>query len=285
MKYTKHILAILIISIALAGTIEGKDLLRKPYTGPWVDVKENVTLNTTLPAVPDEVFILKVDDKNIDEPKYRKISENILGIKNPDKKEVKISKRGQMKFSTGKEWNNKYSKNEMVDEQQAKVKAGGYINKLADEDLLAKDMVDLSKLKVEYDEIFVYQDGKKESFVSNQHINAPLSYDGISLHGGGAKVRVYLTKDGEMAGLLNSVGKLKPDKKVAIITPEKAIDILKEEGYKDITINSIELAYEVPPAEENADNIYPVYVFKGVMHNTASGEEISFYTTIPAIKK
>ena len=283
MKYTKHILAILLISVASAGIIAAQDVMRTEYTGPWVEVKDNVELKTALPVVPEEVFILKADDKDINEVKINKIAENILGIKNVENKDVKISKRGQMKYSTGNEWKNKYAKNEMLDEQQAKARAIGYINKLADEDLLARNMVDPSKLKVEYDEIYVYKDGKKESFVTNQHINMPVTYEGIPLHGGGAKIRVYLTKDGEMAGLLNGIGKLKPDKKVAIITPEEAIDLLKEKGYRDITIDSMELAYEVQTLEENDDLVYPAYIFKGVMH--ASGEDLGFYTNVPAVKK
>ncbi len=56
---------------------------------------------------------------------------------------------------------------------------------------------------------------------------------------------------------------------------------MKEKGYKNITMSSIELVYEVPPPGKNADFIYPAYVFKGVMH-TAFGDDIGFYTSVPA---
>lgn len=283
MKYTKYILAVLFICILSIGIIGATDKMRGEYQVSSLPVKEQVVLRTALPDVPDKVFILSIEDKEINETKAKRISEKVIGS-NKTNKSLKLFGKGQMKYSTGKEWTDNFTKKELLNEEQAKTKALGYIKKLAKEDLIDNNMVNSSKLEVVYDETFVVKDGKTESFVTNQHINMPLSVDGIPLHGGGAKVRVYLVKGGEMAGLTNGVGKLKKDKQVPIITPDEAINSLKENGYKNMTIDSLELAYEVLPPEENESFVYPVYVFKGLSHGP-EGDNVSFYTNVPAVRK
>ena len=287
MKYSKYILAVLFICIVSIGIIEANDNMRGEDQGsslPLNSVTEKVVLRTALPDVPDKVFILNIEDKEIDVEKAQKIADRIIGKNKTNNKSMKMFSKGQMKYSTGKEWSNNFSKKDLLDEEKAKTKALGYIKKLAKEDLIDTDMVNSSNLEVVYDETFVVKDGKNESYLSNQHINMPVSVDGIPLHGGGAKVRVYLLKDGEMAGLTNGVGKLKKDKQVPIITPEEAIDLLKEKGYLNMTIDSMELAYEVLPPEDNESFVYPAYVFKGVSHSPDGGD-VNFYTNVPATRK
>lgn len=283
MKYSKYILAVLFIGIASIGIIGANDMMRGEIQVPLPQVIEKVELKAALPDVPDKVFILSIEDKQLDDVKAKKIAERVIG-NNKTNKSLKLFSKGQMKYSTGKEWTNNFTKKELLNEEQAKTKALGYIKKLAKEDLIDSNMVNSSSLEVVYDETFVIKDGKSESFVTNQHINMPLSVDGIPLHGGGAKVRVYLVKGGEMAGLTNGVGKLKKDKQVPIITPDEAIDALKENGYKNMTIDSLELAYEVLPPEENESFVYPAYIFKGVLHGP-EGDNVSFYTNVPAVRK
>ncbi len=299
MNYIKYIMAALIISILAAGIISANDVLRGEYTGPFAEVKENVQINTKLPDVPAQVSVLKVNGKNFDEVQAKKLVEIALDIKAqeskklPDNKGIALKDNekvvilyegGQMKFSSGKELDNKFMKSEMLDDQAAKNKALGHIRKLAELDMLDVSAVDTSKMVVEYDEEYISYDGKIEKFILNQHVNVETSYDGMPLRGPGAKIRTYFGKNGELLGILNGVGKPVADKKVPVISPEKAIELLKERGYRDVTIDSIEFAYDVPPTSENAEFIYPVYLFQGKSH-TVYGEDVPFYTSVPAVAK
>jgi len=297
MNYIKYIISALIISVLAAGIISANDVIRGEYTGPVAEVKENVQINAKLPDVPDQVAVLKVKAKKVDEVQNKKTVEKVLDIKPKESKKLPNGKGfafkdnenvailyegGQMKFSSGKELDNKFMKSEMLDEQAAKNKASGHIKKLTEQDMLDVSAADTSKMNVEYDEVYVSNNGKIEKFFLNQHVNVETSFDGIPLRGPGAKIRTYFGKNGEMLGLLNGVGKPVADKKVNVISPEKAIELLKEKGYKDITIDSIEFAYEVPPISESAGFIYPVYIFQGKSH-TPYGEDLLFYTSVPAV--
>lgn len=300
MKY-KYILAILLVSVMVVGAVAVSERNGKiPDIGSWVKVKDNVELKTRLPDVPKEVPILKIDNKNLDERGSSNIAEKVLGIKNTEIKsdntrsvlgnkndeetEITVYKRGQLKYSTGNEWKNMYTKDEMVSEKQAKDIAAGYIKKLVDADIINKDMADTSKLEVVDDEIVAYniKDGSTKTFASNRHVNLDLSYKGIPLSGAGAKVRIYTGKSGDVVGLLNSVGKLVPDKKVPIITPQEAIEKIKKDGYRDITIESIRLVYDVKSPEENADYAEPVWDIQGQTH-TPNGDA-GFALIVPATK-
>lgn len=280
----------LLISMTIVGAVavaERNGII--PDKSTWVKVKDNVVLDTRLPDVPKEVSILKIENKNLDERGSGNIAEKILGVKNKEIKsdntrsvladkdneelEVTVYRKGQLKYSTGNEWKNMYKKEEMVSEKQAKDIASGYIKKLVDADLISKDMADTSRLEVVDDEIIGYntKDGSTKTFASNRHVNLGLSYKDIPLDGPGAKVRIYMGKSGEVVGLLNSVGKLVPDKKVAIITPKEAIEKIKKDGYRDITITSIELIYDVKSPEDNVNYVKPAYNIQGSMH-TSNGD-------------
>lgn len=274
-----------------------------PDKSTWVKVKDNVVLDTRLPDVPKEVPILKIENKNLDERGSGNIAEKVLGVKNTENTEIKsdntrsvlgdksneetevtIYRKGQLKYSTGNEWKNMYTKEEMVSEKQAKDIASEYVKKLVDADLISKDMADTSRLEVVDDEVIGYntKDGSTKTFASNRHVNLDLSYKGIPLNGPGAKVRIYTGKSGEVIGLLNSVGKLVPDKKVSIITPKEAIEKIKKDGYRDVTITSIKLIYNVKSPEENADYVEPAYDIQGSMH-TPNGDA-GFALIVPAAK-
>lgn len=299
----KYVLAILLIGMAAMGALAVANEIRDgKYTEPWVKVKDNVEIKARLPDVPKEIPLLKVDDKNVDQGRSKGIVEGILEVKNlgeiksDDTKaamsvkdntdaEITIYKKGQLKYFTGKQWDEMYKKEELPSDKEAKDTAAGLVKKLIDEDLLNKDTVDVTKSEVAYDETCrapVGQPDKVECFVSNKHVNVDLSYEGISLYGAGAKVRVYLGKNGELLGFMNSVGKVVPDKKVSIITPKDAIDKLKDKGYKDITIDSIRLVYDVKSPEDGVGLIEPVYDIQGKQHTIA--EDVSFAIMIPARK-
>lgn len=318
MKYIKYILALFligttIISIAMADEIR-RETLPGEETREIKDVEEikdagyteNIVIKTALPKVPSEVFALKIEDKNIDTQRSKKIAKDILGLdiitknmedkklengrgislvdKNNGEAEITIYERGQLRYLSGKEWNEKYKPNDMQDESKAKDKALGYINKLVGEDLFTKSMVDSSKLEVVYDEIYTYdsRNGNTERYVSNQHVNMETSYNGIPLRGAGAKVRVYFDKDGTVTGILNFVGKIKSDKKISVMTPQQVIDKLKADGYRNMDIESMDFVYYVPPVYQDVNYIYPAYDING--KTRTRGSDVKFAMMIPATK-
>lgn len=264
-------------------------------------VKDNVQIKTTLPTVSNDVFILRtVESTNFGHSS--ELAEKILGTKNlkdfgsdntksvlrdrdDSEIEVTIYKGGQLEYSTGKEWSNTYKKEEFLSEKQAKDAAKGIVQKLIDADTLNKDMVDISKSEIVNDEMCAYdtKNGKIDCKATNQHVNIPISYKGIKIDGPGGKVRTYFSKGGEMVGLINSVGKLVVDEKVSIITPKDAIEKLKQDGYRDIDITTMELVYEAKSPEESTGTIEPSYKIEGVQH-TPSGDDIRFGMFIPAKK-
>lgn len=300
----KKILAILFIGMVLTGAVAVANEVRNgKYTGPKYDQKDNVQIKADLPKVPKEVTLLKVEDKNIGQRGSGNVAEKALGVKNlketgsdntksvlNDKDnndvEVTVYKGGQIKYSTGKELSGMYKKEELLSEKQAKDVAKGFVQRLVDADLLNKDTIgDVSKSEVVNDETCRYnlKDGKTECYASNQHVNVPLSYNGIKIDGGGGKVRTYLGKGGEVVGLMNSVGKLVPNKKVSVISVDDAIKKLKKDGYKDITIEKMEFVYELRSPEDGDGFARPAYKIEGVQH-TPHGEDLKFGVFIPATK-
>lgn len=301
MRY-KYILGILLVCMAVisAAAIAERDG-KLPDKKSWVKVKDNIELKTALPVVPSEVAILRIDNKNLDEKAALDIAEKVLGVKttkiksdkdkialgNKDDEETEITiyKKGQLKYSTGKEWKKIYKKEEVQSEKQAKDIAAGYIKKLADADLINKEISDSPIMEVVDDEIIAYNEKDKTAatFVSNRHVNLYLSHDGIPLSGAGAKVRLYTGKNGEVLGLLNSIGKWIPGKKVQLKTPDEAIEEMKTDGYRDVTIEIMRLVYNVKSPEDNVEDIQPAYDIRGYMH-AYNGEGPHFALIVPAVK-
>ncbi|MCX9010682.1 MAG: hypothetical protein OIN66_06115 [Candidatus Methanoperedens sp.] len=247
-----------------------------------------------LPDVPSEIFTLIPVDQGISKEHAQQITERVLGIKGEaadkgnawhiknDTKEIIIYKHGAIKYIDEAETFEKmHNVSEMPGEKEASATAQGIFHKLADEGLLQRELIPAS-LKIEDDEGRIYKNGTIESFLLNRHVNAPLSYNGVPLDGAGAKLRIYLSKNGEVTGLLNFVGKLEPDKKVSVLTPSEAIETLKARGYRNVTVESFEFVYEVPPPSETK-SIIPVYIFKGKMFGK-DGSVAGFAQVVPAIR-
>ncbi len=247
-----------------------------------------------LPNVPSEIFTLIPVDQGISKEHAQQITERILGIRGDvsdrgnawliknNTKEIVMYKTGAIRYMDESEsFGKRYKMNAMPGENEASAVAQRYFHKLADEGLMQRELIPAS-LKIEDDEERVYRNGTIESFLLNRHVNAPLSYNGVPLDGAGAKLRIYLSKNGEVTGLLNFVGKLEPDKKVSVLTPSEAIEILKSRGYRNVTIESMEFVYEVPPPSE-MKSIIPVYIFKGKMFGK-NGSVAGFAQVVPAIR-
>lgn len=247
-----------------------------------------------LPDVPAEIFTLIPVDQGISKEQAQQITERILGIRGDvsdrgnawhiknNTKEIIIYKHGAIKYIDEAEaFGKMHNVSVMPGEKEASAIAQSYFHKLADEGLLQRELIPAS-LKIEDDEGRIYKNGTIEGFLLNRHVNALLSYNGVPLDGAGAKLRIYLSKNGEVTGLLNFVGKLEPDKKVSVLTPSEAIEILKSRGYRNVTVESFEFVYEVPSPSE-MKSIIPVYIFKGKMFGK-DGSVAGFAQVVPAIR-
>jgi hypothetical protein len=254
-----------------------------------------ITVNASLPEVPEETYTLKVVDQKISKERAQQIAERLFGIRGEaldmgrawviknNSREVTVYKYGALKYLDVPEiWDSRYATDEMPGEANAKMVARGFIHRLVDEGLLQREMIPKT-LEIERDtEVIAYKNGTVESYVLNVHVNAPLFYNGTLLHGAGAKLRVYLTKGGKVAGLLSFVGRLEPDKKVAVLSPGEAMEKLKSMGYENARIESVEFVYHVAPPGEMPTSIIPAYVFKGTL--TKDGNTLRFVQVIPAVK-
>ncbi len=172
---------------------------------------------------------------------------------------------------------------EMPSKDRAMAIAKRYIQRLIEAGILDKNLLSGKLEVVEDEEVVAYRNGTKQRYVLNVHVNVPLEYNGIPLHGAGAKVRIYLSKDGKLAGILSFLGKLVPDKKVSIISKEEAIEKLRRMGYENAKIDSIELVYEVPPPHAMPTTILPAYVIKGRL-TLSDGSVVKFAKVIPAVR-
>lgn len=250
--------------------------------------------------VPEEVYVLKVVDQKISKDRAQQIAERIIGIEGEvvdrgnawsiknGTKEVTVYKYGAVKYlDDEKVWGEGYREDEMPSERDAKLKAQKFVNVLINESLIDKELLQqdiILAMKLEKDvRVIAYRNGTIQKYVSNVHVNVPLSFNGIPLHGAGGKLRVYLTKGNEVVGLLSFVGKIEPDKKVQVLSPEEAIERLKKMGYGNSKIESVQFVYDVPSPDEMPKSIIPVYIFKGTIF-AKDGSSLKFVRIVPAVK-
>jgi|Deesub1362A_J573_1020465.scaffolds.fasta_scaffold01786_3 hypothetical protein len=172
---------------------------------------------------------------------------------------------------------------EIPSEAEAKAVALKYVQKLADMGILEQSLLSPKLEVVKDEEVVAYRNGTRQRYVLNVHVNVPLEYNGIPLHGAGAKVRVYLSGDGKLAGVLSFPGKLIPDRKISIISETEAVEKLRSMGYENAEIDSVQLVYEVPPPESMPASITPAYLIKGRL-TLSDGSVVRFARVIPAAR-
>ncbi len=238
-----------------------------------------------------EVYTLKVVDQQLTREKAAHIA-RILGVDGmPYEKgnawifgDAVIYKYGGLRYlNTTLAFDTRNPPEKLPSEAEARAAAERYIQKLVDLGVLEPGMLS-TRLEVAKDEeVVAYRNGTRQRYVLNVHVNVPLEYNGIPLHGAGAKVRVYLSKNGELAGVLSFPGKLVPDRRVTIISEEEAIERLRSMGYENAEIDSVELVYEVPSPENMPAGIAPAYLIKGRMV-LSDGSVVRFAKIIPAAR-
>lgn len=130
-------------------------------------------------------------------------------------------------------------------------------------------------------------------FVTNIHVNFNLHYNNVPLWGPGAKVRVYIGKDGEITGFIGNFWRVEPSARARILTPTQAAEKLREAGFgmgvpadmvAKAIVKSIELVYLAPNPTLEGDTtfIMPYYVIKGTL-TAKDGSATSFAQVVSAV--
>lgn len=265
-----------------------------------------VVVETELPNVPDEMYALKPVLKEITEEQALGIA-SIFGVSGEIRlvdntwrvgevpREVWVYKSGCIKyFDTPKVWGTRYLPHELPSSTECISIAEQFLENLGARGLVSKSL-QISFAGVVSDiTTIAYRDGRSENYLNNTHVNFALSYDNIPLEGPGAKVRVYIGKDGEITGFIGDLWEVETRGKVRILSPKQAIEKLGEVGHigiigaygdmpKDmvdkITIKSVRLVYFVPPVE--AESIIPSYRIEGTFL-VEDGSVTDFGRIIPA---
>jgi hypothetical protein len=244
-----------------------------------------IVIDTTPPKVPSEMYVLKTVSKEITRKQVLEIAANVFSVSGEAQfingswnviegsREVWMYESGSIKyFDNLKMENSLCSPQELPSVKNCLAIAEQFLEKLKAEELISKNL-ELSFAEVANDTtVFALKDGTTTTFINNIHVNFALSYNGISLWGPGAKVRVYIGEEGEIIGFIGNFWEVELAEKVKILTPEQAAEKLKEVGYgksipRDMVskaiVKSIELVYYAPPPEAYNANIMPFYVIKG----------------------
>jgi len=238
-----------------------------------------------------EVYTLKVVDQQLTREKAAHIA-RVLGIDGmPYERgnawifgDAVIYKYGGLRYlNTTLAFDTRNPPEKLPSEAEARAAAERYINRLVETGILEQGLLSGRSEVVRDEEVVAYRNGTKQRYVLNVHVNFLQEYGGIPLHGAGAKVRVYFSKDGELAGVLSFPGRVVPDRKVAIISEQEAIERLRSMGYGNAEIESVQLVYEVPPPESMPASIIPAYVIKGKVV-LDDGSVVRFARVIPAAR-
>lgn len=257
--------------------------------------KPNISLDTKIPILPNEMMVYKTKNTVTKESiiklgeklglngDIKEDEENFYLIDKPFELQVYKPSGGiwyaDMSRIYGKEKNPKLpSENDAVDIAK---------RFLTDKNLISGAIFDK-----------VVTDTKKKVIVdpdTNDPIYKEEPYDiqvffcyeinGVPVIGPGSKLKVYIGNNGDVIGFFKANRNYEPWKSFKILTPTKALEILKERGIhsvkgpiKEAKVKDIYLAYYARPVIEEQAYLQPVYVFD---IETDTGDRIKEY--IPAI--
>lgn len=244
-----------------------------------------IVIETTPPNVPSDMDVLKTISKEITREQALDIALKMFSVNGEiqfingawrvmeDSREVWIYKSGTIKyFDNSKMWNDGYMPQELPPTTSCVAIAEQFLENLEAQGLVSGSL-HISFVETANDTtVYALKNGTKTTLLNNIHVNFAISYDDVPLWGPGAKVRVYIGKEGEIIGFIGNFWEVEPAEKVQILTPEQAVEKLRELGYgismsKDMvskaTVKSIELVYLAPSPEAETTQITPVYVIKG----------------------
>lgn len=264
-----------------------------------------IVIETNLPDVPTEMYVLKTISKEITEEQVLDLASVIFSVNGEiqftngawkvmeGSQEVLLYKSRSIKyFDNSKMWNDGYMPQELPPTTSCVAIAEQFLENLEAQGLVSGSL-HISFAETANDTtVYALKNGTKTTLLNNIHVNFAISYDDVPLWGPGAKVRVYIGKEGEIIGFIGNFWEVEPAEKVQILTPEQAVEKLRELGYgismsKDMvskaTVKSIELVYLAPSPEAETTQITPVYVIKGdlVGKDGSVGDLLQIVPAIP----
>jgi len=265
-----------------------------------------VVAEATLPDVPGEMEVLKTAPWDMDEKRALNVAAEVFEVNGTASKpefindtwrivegtrEVWVHKCGAIKyFDNSKMWGRTLLKEPpalnaciaAAEQLLEKLKANG----------LMPEGLNISFSDVANDTmIFAFKNGTISTYLNNVHVNFALSYKGVPLWGPGAKVRVYFGEEAEIIGFIGNLWNVKAVEAVHTLTPNEALEKLKEIGFGDgipdsvvseAIVKSVELVYFAPSPEAESTHIIPAYHIKGMLI-CRDGGTVNFEQTVPAV--
>jgi len=257
-----------------------------------------VIVYADLPSVTDELTILKTVSPEITQDRALNIANEAFGVSGEFRKledvwkiwsgtdEVWMYESGAIRYYTSKVFWGMHLREELPSEPDCRDIADSYIENIKNKGLLRTDIDVTFKDVVSDEKIIAYENGTRENYVVNIHVNYSLSFNGITLSGPGAKLCVYIGEGGEITGFMGNMGGLSEEKIVEALNPEEAIELFKNRDYgaSKAVINSIDLVYYVPSQDVENAYIVPVYQFTGEF-TLMDGITSRFGEFVPAISQ
>lgn len=256
------------------------------------DTPARIEINCTLPDVPTTVKIMQVKGDLITKDKATSIASRLFdeidtfedktygwrGISGY--REVIVFKYGGfMNYDHEEFMHHGAPAEEYPPPEECRRIADQYLTKIMDDETVPTGITVYYQDTVSDIHQTIHRNGTivKETW-TNIHVNYVQKVNGYELYGPGAKIRVYLDKDGVVIGFVGRFWDLEPVRNVAVISPGEAIGKLEAGG--DVAyINSVKLVYYVEFGGRQV--LYPYYHITGVLTSCKHGS-MEFTRTLSA---
>jgi len=258
----------------------------------YEDTQASIEINCTLPDIPATVKIMQVKDDMITKDEVSSIAsrlfdeidtfeDEIYGWRGVSGyREVVIFKYGGfMEYDHEEFMHHGAPAEEYPPPEECRRIADQYLAKILEDETVPNDITVCYQDTVSDIRQTINRNGTIiEETWTNTHINYIQKENGYELYGPGAKIRVYLDKDGEVIGFIGRFWDLEPVRNVDVISPEEAVGKLEAGG--DVAyINSVKLVYYVEFGGRQA--LYPYYHITGVLTSSKHGS-MEFTRTLNA---
>lgn len=244
--------------------------------------------------MPEKMSILKVVPEGVTEEKASEVA-SVFGVGgevrtvgdavmvSEGSREVRLYRYGGFRYIDEHQMTQRpIPPEEFLPDSQCIEIADRFLENLRDQGLVSKSL-GFSFVDVVADSIvYSANDNTVATYWTNKHVNYVLSYGGVPLHGGMAKVRVYLNERGQIVGFFGDFWEVEPYRRTRVLSPKEAISRWLEPDVRKATVEEIELVYSVPSSE--ATYIEPSYTILATFE-MSDGRTVRAANVIPAIEK
>lgn len=276
------VLSILLAVLSVSSVILGV-LLPIPHPEPgssmyvgYGDTPARIEVNCTLPEIPPTVYIMQVKDDTITKGEASDIASRLFdGIGTFEDevygwrsvvgyREVVIFKYGGfMTYDHEQFMHHGYPPEEYPSQDECKRITDQYLAKIMEDETVPRDITVSFQDIVSDIHKTIHRNGTIiEETWRNVHVNYVQKVNGFELYGPGAKIRVYLDKDGNVIGFIGRFWGLEPVREIVVCSPEEAIGKLEARG-EVAYINLVKLVYYVEFGGRQV--LYPYYYIQGVI--------------------